>query len=84
MEAGHPSKAPCWSTRTGTTSTAPVCSKGIGGQTQTGADGVFQLDGIAPDTVLTVQAVSDAGSSNVVTVSVGPGMVQTGIVLTID
>ena len=56
----------------------------IGGQTMTAEDGVFRLDGIVPDTALTVQAVTDDGSSQAVTVSVGPGMIQSGIVLTVQ
>lgn len=57
----------------------------IGGQTMTEADGVFRLNGIVPDTSLTLQAVVDDSRSNTVTVSVGPGMIQAGIVLlTVD
>ena len=53
----------------------------VGGRIQTDAEGVFGLDGIAPDEAVTLQAEFDGRTSNAVTVMVAPGTVQTGIVL---
>ena len=56
----------------------------IGGQVQSGQDGVFRLEGVAPDHEVTLQAVLDDGRrSDTVTVTVGPGMMWTGLVLVV-
>ncbi|MDE0002970.1 MAG: carboxypeptidase-like regulatory domain-containing protein [Rhodospirillaceae bacterium] len=56
----------------------------IGGRVQTGADGTFQLDGIAPDEAVTLQAEFEGRVSNAVTVTVAPGTTQTGITLRVQ
>ena len=56
----------------------------IGGRVRTGADGKFQLDGIAPDEAVTLQAEFGGRLSNTVTVTVAPGTIQTAIALRIQ
>ena len=55
----------------------------IGGQPLTDADGNFALVGLVPDTPVTLQAELDGRTSDVVTVTVGPGTMQQMIELTL-
>ena len=55
----------------------------VGGRPLTGADGVFALRGLVPDTSIALQAELDGRRSAVETVSVGPGMRRLDIVLTL-
>ena len=56
----------------------------IAGRLQTGADGTFQLNGIAPDEEVTLQAEFEGRLSNAVTVTVAPGTIRTEIALRIQ
>lgn len=53
----------------------------IGGRPFTGPDGAFALNGLVPDTPISLQAELDGRRSEAVTVTVGPGMVQQNVVL---
>ena len=55
----------------------------IGGRPLTGPDGVFALRGLVPDTPIALQVELDGRRSAVETISVGPGMRRSGIVLTL-
>ncbi len=55
----------------------------VGGRSSTRADGVFALRGLVPDTAIALQAELDGRRSGVETISVGPGMRRSGIVLTL-
>ena len=55
----------------------------VGGRPLTGADGVFALDGLVPNTPIAFEADLDGRRSSVHTINVGPGMMQSGIVLTL-
>lgn len=55
----------------------------VGGQPWTATDGTFRLDGLVPDTSIALQADLDGRRSSVHTIRVGPGMMQSGIVLTL-
>ena len=48
----------------------------IGGKVLTDADGNFTLVGLVPDTPVVVQAELDGRTSDVVTITVGPGMIH--------
>lgn len=51
------------------------------GRATTRSDGEFELRGLLPDTPIAVQAELGGRRSNVVTMNVGPGMAQRGVVL---
>lgn len=51
------------------------------GRATTRSEGEFELRGLLPDTPIAVQAELDGRRSDVVTISVAPGMAQRGIVL---
>lgn len=53
----------------------------VGGNPFTGSDGAFALDGLVPDTPIALHAEIDGRRSTETTVTVAPGMRQTGIVL---
>ena len=55
----------------------------VGGRPWTGTDGFFALDGLVPDTPIALQADLQSRRSMVTTITVGPGMIQSGIVLTL-
>lgn len=55
----------------------------VRGQTLTGSDGAFMVGGLLPDTPIALQAELDEQQSDVVTVTVEPGMMQPGITLRI-
>jgi hypothetical protein len=53
----------------------------VGGRLLTGSDGNFYVRSLLPDTQITLQAELEGSTSEVTTINVGPGMVQSGIVL---
>ena len=55
----------------------------VGGRPLTGSDGVFALRGLVPDTPIALHAELDGRRSAVQTVSVGPGMRRSNVVLTL-
>ena len=64
-----------------TTAGAGQLQSFIGGRPLTGPDGAFTLNGLVPDTPISLQAEIDDRRSEVVTVTVGPGMMQQNVVL---
>ena len=55
----------------------------IGGRLFSGEEGDFEVDSLVPDTRVNLQADFDGRSSQVVTVTVGPGSVQEGVTLSL-
>lgn len=53
----------------------------VGGQPISGSDGSFSLEGLVPDARIGLRAERNGRRSDVVTTTVGPGMVRQGIVL---
>ena len=51
------------------------------GHAKTESDGMFELGGLVPDTPVALQAEVDGQWSDPITVTVGPGMAQRGLVL---
>lgn len=64
-----------------TTAGADQLQSFIGGRPFTGPDGAFALNGLVPDTPISLQAELDGRRSEAVTVTVGPGMLQQNVVL---
>ena len=62
---------------------AGVLESYAGGRLHTEADGEFAIRALVPDTPIALQAVLDDRMSDVVEVTVGPGMIQSGIQLTL-
>ena len=55
----------------------------VGGHPYTASDGGFSLDGLAPDTPIALHAEIDGRRSAETTITVSPGMRQTGIVIAV-
>ena len=53
----------------------------VGGAPMTKADGNFALDGLVPNTPVTLHAEYDGQRTNTVTIEVGPGQVRSDLVL---
>ena len=53
----------------------------VGGATKTGADGTFAIEGLVPNTPVTLDAKHEGRRTNTVTIEVGPGMVREDLVL---